>query len=153
MFQWCLSFAILSSNIFIYFSFGFFNSIFLYFFFSIHKGDWGILFWKILAKCLSKKDKDHFCLAWNYSNSPWWTSIIWSLRFARSSFFFLFFSGVFWFKFYSFLLAHSLLWRYFSLSLIWKFLHIHNMYQQLTYKDWYWDFCKLQTPILFTFFF
>ena len=42
-----------------------------------------MLFWKILAKCLSKKGRNLFCLSWNYSNTPWRSSITSSLRSAR----------------------------------------------------------------------
>ena len=82
-----LSFAIWCSDVCVYI-YIYIHILFLCFnffsFFFVHKGDWGILFWKILAKCHSKKDRNHFCLTWNYSNTPWRSSIISSLRFARS---------------------------------------------------------------------
>ena len=67
--------------IYIYIWFLCFNFFFL---FLVHKGDWGILFWKILAKCHSKKDRNLFCFTWNYSKPSWWSSIISSLCFASS---------------------------------------------------------------------
>ena len=36
-----------------------------------------------------------------------------------------FYSGVFWFKFCSFLLARNLIWKYFSLDSIWNFMYTY----------------------------
>ena len=57
---------------------------FFFLFFLVCKEDWGILFRKILAKCHSKKDRNLFCFAWNFFNTPWRSSIISSLRFTSS---------------------------------------------------------------------
>ena len=54
------------------------------FFLLVHKEDWGILFWMILAMCFSKMDRNLFCLAWNYLNISWQSSIISILHFAPS---------------------------------------------------------------------
>ena len=89
-------------------------------FFIVCKGDWGILFLKILAKCHSKKDRILFCFAWNYLNTPWRSSIISSLRSVRS------FNPVYFvLNLARFCLLISLLCGYFSLSSFWKFIYIY----------------------------
>ena len=49
--------------------FSFFIIWFL-FVYLVHERDWGILFWKILSKCFSEKDINHFCLAWKLFEYP-----------------------------------------------------------------------------------
>ena len=74
----------------------FFLSFGLLFFFFWYTKDISVYFFKILLQILYKKDKNPFCLAWNYSNTLWRNSIISSFHFTHTFFF-----GLFCFKYFT----------------------------------------------------
>ena len=132
----------------------FYHLVSLIHFFGMHKGDWGIFFFFFLnnlSKMLFKKGQKSLlpCLKLFEYQLKKFNSF-------KPSFHKFFYSGLFWFKLCSFLLARDLIWRHFSLGSIWNYIYIYiyQKYKMLSIEiDWdqqIWKFKmhfhRLQTP-------
>ena len=130
MFQYYLSSTGLSFNNFLLFSF---LSFIFFFFFWCTKEIEVYFFEKFLSNAFEKRTENS-CLAYTYSNT-----LMKKFNNFKPSFRTFFYSRLFFFflMFYLFMLAHNLIWRFFSSSSIWNYvynIHKEDILESIPYQ-------------------